>query len=336
MTADGVRAADTALRSTNALERINRELRRKLREVGAIKGEHDVTRLTVGVARFVNDEMKGLPIDGFRPDARIGKCPRPRRDNGCERLRAPARGDNLRFMLPLFAEPLLSILLLAAPASVGCSKDTDCKGTRVCEQGQCVKDPGIEAPKTSPKAALKSMPVQKSQPKPSKDGMVFLTIESNEPTAMLMRIGKSKEGLSVARSFLRTEVVTSASTEHSQACAPPCQLWLNRHEEYYVKNVSLAGGRSGTLVLPDRERVTLYVESHSIGARKFGAVMALLGVSTVLTGLIFWGLAPAGNKFNDVGKNTFFVGLPITAMGFALDLANTAEVRLLPPDSGHD
>ncbi len=59
-----------ALRSTNALERINRELRRKLREVGAIKGEHDVTRLAVGVARFVNDEMKGVPIDGFRPAAK--------------------------------------------------------------------------------------------------------------------------------------------------------------------------------------------------------------------------------------------------------------------------
>ena len=60
-----------ALRSTNASKRINRELRRKLREVGAIKGEHDVTRLTVGVARFVNDEMKGVPIDGFRPAAKL-------------------------------------------------------------------------------------------------------------------------------------------------------------------------------------------------------------------------------------------------------------------------
>jgi transposase-like protein len=55
-----------ALRTTNALERINRELRRKLREVGAMKGGHDVTRIAVGVAQFVNDEMKGVPIDGFR------------------------------------------------------------------------------------------------------------------------------------------------------------------------------------------------------------------------------------------------------------------------------
>ena len=59
-----------ALRTTNALERINRELRRKLREVGAMKGERDVTRIAVGVAQFVNDEMKGTPIDGFRPLAK--------------------------------------------------------------------------------------------------------------------------------------------------------------------------------------------------------------------------------------------------------------------------
>lgn len=59
-----------ALRTTNALERINRELRRKLREVGAMQAEHDVTRIGVGVAQFVNDEMKGVPIDGFRPLAK--------------------------------------------------------------------------------------------------------------------------------------------------------------------------------------------------------------------------------------------------------------------------
>lgn len=59
-----------ALRTTNGLERINREIRRKLREVGAMKAEHDVNRIAVSVAQFVNDEMKGVPIDGFRPLAK--------------------------------------------------------------------------------------------------------------------------------------------------------------------------------------------------------------------------------------------------------------------------
>ena len=55
-----------ALRSTNALERLNREFRRKLREVGAMKGEVNVTRIGVQVARLVNHEAKDKPIAGFR------------------------------------------------------------------------------------------------------------------------------------------------------------------------------------------------------------------------------------------------------------------------------
>jgi putative transposase len=56
----------TALRSTNALERLNREFRRKLREVGAIKGEVNITRIAVQVARLVNEDAKGKPIAGFK------------------------------------------------------------------------------------------------------------------------------------------------------------------------------------------------------------------------------------------------------------------------------
>jgi len=68
------------LRSTNALERVNRELRRKLREVGAMKAELNVTRVAVEVARFVNQDMEGRPIDGFG---------RPRKRGSRKRQSAP-------------------------------------------------------------------------------------------------------------------------------------------------------------------------------------------------------------------------------------------------------
>ena len=55
-----------ALRSTNALERLNREFRRKLREVGAIRGEVNITRIAVQVVRLVNEDAKGKPIAGFK------------------------------------------------------------------------------------------------------------------------------------------------------------------------------------------------------------------------------------------------------------------------------
>ena len=68
------------LRSTNALERINRELRRKFREVGAMDAQINVTRIAVQVAEFINSEMKEKPIDGFG---------RPRRRGSRRRQSAP-------------------------------------------------------------------------------------------------------------------------------------------------------------------------------------------------------------------------------------------------------
>lgn len=59
-----------ALRSTNALERMNREFRRKLREVGAIKGEVNINRIAVQVAQFVNHDTRGKQIAGFKPPRR--------------------------------------------------------------------------------------------------------------------------------------------------------------------------------------------------------------------------------------------------------------------------
>ena len=55
-----------ALRSTNALERTHRELRRKFREVGAMKAEVNVNRIAVQVAHFVNQQWGDVPIAGFK------------------------------------------------------------------------------------------------------------------------------------------------------------------------------------------------------------------------------------------------------------------------------
>ena len=55
-----------ALRTTNALERMNREFRRKLREIGAIRGEVNINRMAVQVAQFVNEDTKGKQIAGFK------------------------------------------------------------------------------------------------------------------------------------------------------------------------------------------------------------------------------------------------------------------------------
>lgn len=58
-----------ALRTTNTLERVNEEVRRKLREVRAIKDDVAAERMTVSIAIMLNDEWAGETIEGFKPEA---------------------------------------------------------------------------------------------------------------------------------------------------------------------------------------------------------------------------------------------------------------------------
>lgn len=55
-----------ALRTTNALERVNREFRRKLREVGSLKGDKAAIRITVDIATMLNKEWGDVQIRGFQ------------------------------------------------------------------------------------------------------------------------------------------------------------------------------------------------------------------------------------------------------------------------------
>ena len=49
--------------------------------------------------------------------------------------------------------PLTPIVQAGAGAGPGCSKDTDCKGDRVCVQGQCADPPSKIAPPPAPKTS---------------------------------------------------------------------------------------------------------------------------------------------------------------------------------------
>jgi hypothetical protein len=228
---------------------------------------------------------------------------------------------------------IVSVALSAPTSLAGCSKDTDCKGTRICENGACTEpQTSTVEPSVRPKRALPKKPSVKT----SKDGMVFLTIDSNEPNAILMRVGPSNEGIQVSSSFLDSEVTRTSSSEFTQACAPPCNKWLSRHEEYFVKNVSLFQGRSEALILPDVEQVTLKIESHSRSAKGLGFMAEVLGLSMSLTGLLFWKLGPADSTAENLGKKTFFIGAPLTLLGVVLDVANTAEIRFVPSQSRPD
>lgn len=55
-----------ALRTTNALERVNREFRRKLREVGSLKGDKAALRISVDIAAMLNKEWGNIQVLGFQ------------------------------------------------------------------------------------------------------------------------------------------------------------------------------------------------------------------------------------------------------------------------------
>lgn len=77
---------------------------------------------------------------------------------------------------------MLGSTLLAAQAHAQCAKDTDCKGDRVCEQGQCVNPPPVEAlppPPPAPEAAAPAVPAPEAAA-PARSGAPVL---DGEPLA---------------------------------------------------------------------------------------------------------------------------------------------------------
>lgn len=61
------------MRSTNVLERVNKELRRKTREVGAHQSDVSAQRTCVLVGLALNEVWKETPIEGFRSSPRRAK-----------------------------------------------------------------------------------------------------------------------------------------------------------------------------------------------------------------------------------------------------------------------
>ena len=58
------------LKSTNAEERINRELKRRFRDIGAMKGDQAASRHAVVVAMKLNADWEGSIVEGFKPHPR--------------------------------------------------------------------------------------------------------------------------------------------------------------------------------------------------------------------------------------------------------------------------
>jgi len=56
--------------STNVAERVNREMRRKFKDMGACKGDHAVTRTAALTAMKLSEDWKGKVVEGFKKERR--------------------------------------------------------------------------------------------------------------------------------------------------------------------------------------------------------------------------------------------------------------------------
>lgn len=95
-------------------------------------------------------------IVGSNPTSSTVECPRSsgdrtlrfeRRCRGCNSYRGRwVKGNTMKV---IFAIAVIMSLCSCTAPQVGCSKDADCKGTRICKDGECVEGNTVPTPDPS-------------------------------------------------------------------------------------------------------------------------------------------------------------------------------------------
>ena len=173
------------------------------------------------------------------------------------------------------------------------------------------------AKRKPPKTAENLASFSVSPPKPARNGLVFLTIVSNEPTATLMRLGEPRDG--------ESRLQTRKTTSPTKVCLPPCEQWLDRKDKFAIANISSDSSLSESIILPDREQATLHIDSKSKSSKAFGRGLAFVGVA-----MAFVGVGVLASTDGDSGGGLTILGASAGGLGIALDKANTAEMRFAP------
>lgn len=184
----------------------------------------------------------------------------------------------------------MGLLLYANVASAQCAKDTDCKGSRVCEEGRCVAGSGNTPP---PRRHREEAEVE----------------ESYSPGVAVNFIGSEREELFVIASAGKT-------------CAAPCTIRLRPGAQQVI---TTAGGSPsfGSMIIVPENGGTFRL---SKGGRPYlGAGIALTAVGFVV-GVSFWTIGSAcGSSVSCaaanliawpiIGSGIFFTGVGLLGYG---------------------
>ena len=177
---------------------------------------------------------------------------------------------------------LIGLFMLASSISrADCSKDTDCKGNRVCDEGRCVApDPGT-----------RSMH-ERSEPDSKSAGRVGVSFVGDEDKQYVVSAGGA-------------------------TCATPCSLQLKPGPQQFLASPNEGDGFSSLLMVPDNGgafRVSRGKRPYTgagIALTVVGAVVAssfwAIGLGCgrsdgcLVANLVFWPLSGAGMFFTGVG-----------------------------------
>lgn len=177
---------------------------------------------------------------------------------------------------------LVGLIMLAASTSrADCSKDTDCKGNRVCDEGRCVApDPGTRSSH------------ERSEPESKSIGRANVSFVGDEDRQYVVSVGGA-------------------------TCATPCALQLKPGPQQFLASPNEGEGFSSILMVPDNGgafRVSKGKRPYTgagIALTVVGAVVAssfwAIGLGCdrssgcLLANMVFWPLSGAGMFFTGVG-----------------------------------
>jgi len=182
------------------------------------------------------------------------------------------------------------------PVAFGCTKDSDCKGTRICDARQCVdQQVKVDAERRDSETLL-------------------IHLSADNPNAVLERVLASSGFFAVSS---KGGVVSGSGSETEMVCRQPCSKLVLRDAKYRIGGLGV--WPSAPFLFPnDKKEVHLKVITGSSGASLGGVLLATVGFTTAALGplILLASLGPGQSGFAKAGGVMIAVGLPLGLLGW--------------------
>ena len=149
-------------------------------------------------------------------------------------------------------------------------------------------------------------------------------VESNKPDATLERITAEVTATASGPGGM----ATAHAEEFQLVCTVPCDKTIDHNAKYVFRNVAGLYAKSGSFILPARDKVELRVNSGSQGGFMLGFFAVTLGIVGAGTGGLFAGIGAGSDRPGWVagGLVALGVSVPLLIGGIVLMGSNATSV----------